>query len=200
MRPIKEKKERSLGVKLFLKAERCNSPKCVTVRRPQRPGQHGAKRQRNISDFGKQLQEKQKIRIFFGLNNKQLGKLFETLTKEQIAARLRERLDFVVYLLGFAKSPRIARQLVSHGHIVVNGRKTNIASFHVKKGDVIQVRTESKDSKIFEGTKEYLKNLEVPKWLTVDINELKGECVAPSSTEEYQFPFDINLVGQFYSR
>ena len=76
MRSVKEKKERSLGVKLFLKADRCNSPKCVSVRRPQRPGQHGAKRQRNISDFGKQLQEKQKIQIYFGLSNHQMERLF----------------------------------------------------------------------------------------------------------------------------
>ncbi len=199
MRRIKEKRERSLGAKLFLKADRCNSPKCVTVRRPQRPGQHGAKRQKTVSDFGRQLQEKQKIKIFFGLNDHQMQKLFNG-PKEQVAMKLRERLDFVTYLLGFAKSPRIARQMVSHGHIRVDGRKVTIPSFRVAVGEKIEVRPESRDSKLFEGIQERLKTVEVPKWLKLDAEKLEGECVAHSNLEEERFPFDINLVGQFYSR
>ncbi len=199
MRRIKEKRERSLGTKLFLKADRCNSPKCVTVRRPQRPGQHGGKRQKNISDFGRQLQEKQKIKIFFGLNDHQMQKLFNG-PKEQVAMKLRERLDFVTYLLGFAKSPRIARQMVSHGHIRVDGKKVTIPSFRVAVGEKIEVRPESRDSKLFEGIQERLKTVEVPKWLKLDAEKLEGECVAQSNLEEERFPFDINLVGQFYSR
>ncbi len=199
MRRIKEKRERSLGTKLFLKADRCNSPKCVTVRRPQRPGQHGGKRQKNVSDFGRQLQEKQKIKIFFGLNDHQMQKLFNG-PKEQVAMKLRERLDFVTYLLGFAKSPRIARQMVSHGHIRVDGKKVTIPSFRVAVGEKIEVRPESRDSKLFEGIQERLKTVEVPKWLKLDAEKLEGECVAQSNLEEERFPFDINLVGQFYSR
>ncbi len=199
MRRIKEKKERSLGVKLFLKADRCSSPKCVTVRRPQRPGQHGGKRQKNISDFGRQLQEKQKIMFFFGLNDRQMRRLFDG-PKESVARELRERLDFVTYLLGFAKSPRVARQMVSHGHIRVNGRKTTIPSFRVRVGDKIEIRPESRDSKLFEGIQDRLKTLEIPKWLKLDAEKLEGECVAASNAEEERFPFDINLVGQFYSR
>ena len=199
MRSIKEKKERSLGTKLFLKGDRCNSPKCVSVRRPQRPGQHGAKRQRNISDFGKQLQEKQKIQFYFGLSNHQMERLFGG-PREKIETNLRQRLDFVTYLLGFAKSPRIARQMVSHGHILVNGRKVTIASFHVSEGDVVEIRPESRGSKLFEGIKERLKEVDIPKWLKIDAENLKGECVASSNSDESRFPFDINLVGQFYSR
>ena len=199
MRSIKEKKERSLGTKLFLKGDRCNSPKCVSVRRPQRPGQHGAKRQRNISDFGKQLQEKQKIQFYFGLSNHQMERLFGG-PREKIEANLRQRLDFVTYLLGFAKSPRIARQMVSHGHILVNGRKVTIASFHVSEGDVVEIRPESRSSKLFEGIQERLKEVDIPKWLKIDVQNLKGECVASSNSDESRFPFDINLVGQFYSR
>ena len=199
MRSIKEKKERSLGTKLFLKGDRCNSPKCVSVRRPQRPGQHGAKRQRNISDFGKQLQEKQKIQFYLGLSNHQMERLFGG-PREKIETNLRQRLDFVTYLLGFAKSPRIARQMVSHGHILVNGRKVTIASFHVSEGDVVEIRPESRDSKLFEGIKERLKEVDIPKWLKIDAENLKGECVASSNSDESRFPFDINLVGQFYSR
>ena len=199
MRSIKEKKERSLGTKLFLKGDRCNSPKCVSVRRPQRPGQHGAKRQRNISDFGKQLQEKQKIQFYFGLSNHQMERLFGG-PREKIETNLRQRLDFVTYLLGFAKSPRIARQMVSHGHILVNGRKVTIASFHVSEGDVVEIRPESRSSKLFEGIQERLEEVDIPKWLKIDVQNLKGECVASSNSDESRFPFDINLVGQFYSR
>lgn len=199
MRSIKEKKERALGTKLFLKGDRCNSPKCVSVRRPQRPGQHGAKRQRNISDFGKQLQEKQKIMFYFGLSNHQMERLFGG-PREKIESNLRQRLDFVTFLLGFAKSPRIARQMVSHGHVLVNGRKVTVASFHVSKGDVVEVRPESRDSKLFEGLKERLKEVDLPKWLSLDVENLKGTCVSASNSEESRFPFDINLVGQYYSR
>lgn len=120
--------------------------------------------------------------------------------REKIETNLRQRLDFVTYLLGFAKSPRIARQMVSHGHILVNGRKVTIASFHVSEGDVVEIRPESRDSKLFEGIKERLKEVDIPKWLKIDAENLKGECVASSNSDESRFPFDINLVGQFYSR
>ncbi len=146
MRPVKEKRERALGTKLFLKAERCNSPKCATVRKPQRPGVHGAKR-RSVSEYGRQLQEKQKARLIYGLTNKQIENLFTKMSKEQILSRLEKRIDRVVFLLGLAKSPRISRQLVSHGHILVNNRKVRSPSFTVKIGDKIEIRPESKKSK-----------------------------------------------------
>ena len=200
MRRIKEKKERSLGTKLFLKADRCSSPKCVTVRRLGKPGQHGARRSQ-VTEYGKQLQEKQKIQIFFGLNNKQVQVIFNREDDpEKIKAALRERLDFVVYLLGFAKSPRIARQMVSHGHIVVNGRKVTIGSFRVKKGDVVGIRPESRDSKLFEGIKDRLQHIAPPSWLKLNSSDLKGECVASSVSDTSEFPFNVALVGQFYSR
>lgn len=199
MRSIKEKKERSLGTKLFLKGDRCNSPKCVSVRRPQRPGQHGVKRQRTPSDFGRQLQEKQKIQFYFGLSNHQMERIFGG-AREKIETTLRQRLDFVVFALGFAKAPRIARQMVSHGHILVNGRKVTVPSFHVTTGDVIEVRPESRDSKLFEGIRDRLKTAEMPKWLKLDVENLKGECIGSSSSADERFPFDVNLVGQYYSR
>ncbi|RJQ26687.1 30S ribosomal protein S4 [Candidatus Parcubacteria bacterium] len=200
MRRIKEKKERALGVKLFLKAERCSSQKCVTVRRPGKPGQHGNRRSQ-VTEYGKQLQEKQKIQIFFGLNNKQVRVLFgKEDDPEKIKAALRERLDFVTYLLGFAKSPRIARQMVSHGHILVNGRKVTVGSFRVKKNDVIEIRPESRNSKLFEGIKDHLSHVSSPTWLKLDPNNLKGQCVASSTSDTSEFPFDVALVGQFYSR
>lgn len=199
MRPVKEKKERALGTKLFLKADRCNSPKCVMVRKPYRPGQHGQRRQ-IISEYGKQLREKQKIQIYYGMNDRQMRRLFQEHPKEEIASILEQRLPQVVFMLGFAKSPRIARQLVAHGHVLVGGRKVTIPSYHVRVGDVISIRPESKSSKLFEDIGGRLKQYETPAWLKLDKENLKGECVKNVSLEDGTFPFNIDLVGEFYSK
>lgn len=196
---IKEKKERALGTKLFLKAERCNSQKCVMIRRPYRPGDHGQKR-RNISDYGKQLQEKQKMQIIYGLSNRQLYNFFKTIEdKDKILETLEHRLDRVVFLLGFAESARIARQLVSHGHILVGGRKVTVSSFHVKVGMVVSVRPESRKKKVFEGLADRLKKHTPPEWLSLKPEEFSGTCEKQYPGGEH-LPFDINLVGEFYAR
>lgn len=200
MKRIKEKQERALGVKLFLKAERCNSPKCALVRRPYRPGMHG-KRRSKVTEYGKQLKEKQKIRLYYGLSNRQMSNLFQEPSRQKIITTLEQRLDRVVFLLGFARSPRVARQFVSHGHILVNGKKVTIPSFHVRVGDGVAVRPESKKLKVFENIHARLEQYAPPVWLKLNAAELKGACVKESVAEEsYQFPFDINLVGQFYTR
>jgi len=186
-------------MKLFLKGDRCNSPKCAMVRHPYRPGQHGQARH-SVSDFGKQLQEKQKIQLLYGLNNRQMMKMFRSYTKEEILNKLETRLDHVVFLLGIAKSPRIARQFVSHGHIIVNGRKVTIPSYSVKMKDTIAVRPESRSAKIFEDIQLRLKQYTPPEWLKLKAEELKGECTGKPPVAGVQLPFDINLVGQFYSR
>jgi small subunit ribosomal protein S4 len=198
MRHVKEKRERALGTKLFLKAERCAGPKCVMVRRPNRPGQHGERR-RQLSEYGRQLQEKQKVQIYFGLNDRQMRRLFLG-PKGRVREKLLERLDSVVFLLGLAKSPRIARQLVSHGHIQVNGRKVTVPSYRVTIGDIIAVRPESRSLKLFEGRGAELKQYTPPSWLTVDGEKLQGKCVASSTGSDVTFPFDADLVGQFYAR
>jgi len=201
MRPIKEKKERSLNTKLFLKAERCNSPKCVMIRRPYKPGQHGKKRSRPISEFGKQLQEKQKIQTVYGLTNRQMMFLFRNYSsKEKIQEILETRLDRVVFLLGLGPSPRVARQLVSHGHILVNGRKVTISSFGVRIGDVVSIRPESANHKVFEDLRIRLKQYAPPDWLKLNLEKLAGECVAMPVFGDTQRIFDVNMVGEFYSR
>ena len=199
MKSIKEKKERALGVKLFIKADRCNSPKCVTVRRPYRPGVHGQDRRRQPSEYGRELKEKQKLQIIYGLNNRQMMNLFGSKSPEEILKHLEKRLDRVVFLLGLAKSPRIARQLVSHGHILVNGRKVTIPSYYVKVGDKIEIRPESRPSKLFEDVQLRLKQYTPPAWLKLDAANLKGECIEEPVVES-SLPFDINLVGEFYAR
>ncbi|MDO8556944.1 MAG: 30S ribosomal protein S4 [Candidatus Jorgensenbacteria bacterium] len=196
--PVKEKRERALNTKLFLKAERSYSPKSAIVRRPKRPGQHGDKRQ-SITEYGRQLQEKQKIQISFGLNNRQTRTLFHK-PKEKIIETLFQRLDSVTFMLGFAKSQRIARQMVSHGHILVNGRKVTIPSCHVTIGNKISIRPESRASKLFEGIGERLQKYTPPTWLRLSPEELTGECIAKSSGGDTEFPFDMALVSEFYSR
>lgn len=200
MKSLKEKKERRLGVKLFLKADRCNSPKCVMIRKPYKPGVHGKKGGRPLSDFGKQLQEKQKIRIIYGLTNHQLQSLFRKKEKEAILSDLERRLDRVLYLLGFARSPRIARQIISHGHIMVGGKKVTISSYRVKVGDIISIRPESSSSLLFAEIPAKSKDFSPPAWLKLNPANLQGECVALPLMEGVILPFDINLVGQFYSR
>jgi small subunit ribosomal protein S4 len=200
MQKVKEKRERTLGVKLFLKADRCNSPKCVMVRRPYRPGIHGQK-PHSLTDYGKQLHEKQKIQFYYGLNNRQMAALFKKAKSPgEVVAALEHRLDHVVLLLGFAKSTRIARQLVSHGHILVSGRKMTIPSYRVRVGDVIEIRPESRRAKIFDDLAMRLKSYEPPDWLKLDKDNLKGECVREVDPQLVALPLDINLVGQFYSR
>ncbi len=198
MKRITEKRERSLGVKLFVKAERCNSPKCVTVRRPQRPGQHGQRRT-TVSEYSRQLHEKQKIQAYYGLNNTQMRKLFQSAAGNVIVA-LEHRLDQVVFRLGLAASPRIARQFISHGHIAVNSRKMTISSYRVKIGDTVSIRLESRGLKTFEDIHVRLKQYEPPSWLELNREALQGKCRAPVTSTDAQFPFDASLVGQFYSR
>lgn len=201
MRNIKEKKERALGIKLFVKADRCRSPKCVMVRRPYRPGAHG-KRRHTVSDFGKQLQEKQKIQLTYGLNNRQTRLLFSKHKADGVMKILERRLDRAVFLLGFAMSSRIARQMVSHGHIQVNGRKMTIPSYQVRIGDVISVKPKSKDLQIFSGLAERFKKQEEPEGFELNREKLEAKVKAgyDYENEKANLPFDVNLVVQFYSR
>jgi len=200
----KEKKERALGVKLFLKAERCNSPKCAMVRRPYRPGIHGKSRHRAISEYGQQLMEKQKIKITYGLKESQMANIFKRALKkkgslsEVIVSLLERRLDNTVFRLGFAPSRIMARQLVSHGHILVNGRKVTVASFLVKVGDVISIKPSSLNSLIFKELSNTIKKHQPPQWLTIDAEKIEGKVKSlPSAIE---MPFDINLVVDYYSK
>jgi small subunit ribosomal protein S4 len=204
MERIKEKRERALGVKLSIKAERCNSPKCATVRRPYRPGAHGKTFQRAGSEFKVQLQEKQKIRFSYGITDHQLELVFKKASGKsgnlvgEVIQALESRLDNVVYRLGLAESRSIARQLISHGHITVNGRKVTVSSYMLRPGDKIGIREESKDHPYFSELGKRLKNYVVPKWLTLDPEKFVGEMVA--KPHDVETTFDINAVVDYYSR
>ncbi len=201
----REKKERSLGVKLFLKGERCNSQKCVMIRRPHRPGIHGqAKRRRTASEFGQQLKEKQKIKFSYGLREAQMKRVFfkaaknPGITGNMILQLLERRLDNVVFRLGFAPSRSVARQLISHGHIVVNGRKVTIPSFSVVIGNKIAIRPQSRGHPVFKNLELNLKKYEPPVWLSLDKERHEGVMV--TMPKDLEPSFDVNMVVDYYSK
>lgn len=203
MPKVLEKKERSLGVKLSIKGDRCSSPKCALIRKPYRPGQHGKKR-RKLSEYGIQLREKQKMRFSYGLTEKQLEKIFKEaekktgVTADEVMAMLESRLDNVVFRSGFAPSRSAAKQFVGHGHFTVNGRKVTIPSYKVRVSDKMAIRTESKGHLGFKELGDKLKSVEIPVWLNVDKNEFTATVIGkPTDVPQ---PFDMNIVVDFYSR
>ena len=199
------------GMKLYLKGERCIGPKCPIVKRsPQRnfpPGQHGQKRTRRPSEHGLQLREKQKIRRFYGIMERQFRKHFQAaarqggVTGENLLRILEMRLDNVVYRLGFADSRPQARQLVRHGHFWVNGRKTDVPSYACRPGDVIEIRPQSRDKEYFKVVAEVLNSRRVPDWLTMSPTEMSGQVVSPPTRDQIDIPsVNEQLVVEFYSR
>jgi small subunit ribosomal protein S4 len=193
------------GVKLFLKGDKCIA-KCTLERRNTRPGQHGASRVRKESGYAKQLREKQRVRRSYGVLERQFHRHFENAaarpgkTSENLLQILEMRLDNLVYRLGFADSRAQARQLVSHGHFAVNGRKTDIPSFIAKPNDVITVRERSKGLEYFKTRVLLLAQKGVSPWLSLDVNALSGRVVSIPSRTELELPFDEAMVVEFYQR
>jgi small subunit ribosomal protein S4 len=199
------------GMKLYLKGARCDGPKCPIVKRqPAKnfpPGQHGQRRTRRPSEFGLQLREKQKVRRFYGVMESQFHKHFVEaerrggVTGDNLLQILESRLDNVVYRMGFADSRRQARQLVRHGHFMVNGRKTNIPSFLVKAGDVVSVRPESRNRTYFTDYGEVLNTRRAPDWMSIDSSALSGKILSLPSRDQIEVPtFNEALVVEHYSR
>jgi len=193
------------GGKLFLKGSRCYTKKCAFERRPSPPGQHGVRR-RKVGDYGVQLREKQKVRRVYAVLERQFKNYFDSaearpgVTGENLLRLLELRLDNVVYRMGFANSRAQARQLVGHGHFAVNGRPTNIPSFHVKPGDRISVRESHVTREPFKLARETLRSHQAPEWLSVDAAKLAGSI--NDLPRRDQMPLDLNeqLVVEFYSR
>ncbi len=192
------------GTKLFLKGDRCYSEKCSIDRRPYAPGQHGQGRKK-VSEYGIQLREKQKAKRFYGVLESQFRRYFEIadkqagITGENLLRLLESRLDNVVYRLGFASSRAEARQLVTHGHFRVNGKKVDIPSYLVSAGDIISVKERSKSSDKFRSLVENFKG-NVPEWLTVDMEKLEGTVLSLPSREDIDLPIAENLIVELYSR
>ena len=196
------------GEKLFLKGDRCFSPKCAIERRSYPPGVHGRQGQfrRKESDYGLQLREKQKARRLYGVFERQFRRYFREaqrqkgLTGINLLIILERRLDNVIYRLGIASSRTQARQLISHGHFDVNGRKTNVPSYLVTTGDVIAVRDNSKKSTFFKEMAQTLDGSRVPDWLRLDTKNLSGNVVSEPTRDHIDVTLNEQLIVEFYSR
>ena len=193
------------GQKLFLKGDRCYSGKCAFDRRPVAPGQHGAGR-RKASEYGMQLREKQKTRRAYGVLESQFRKYYERAVREKgitgdnMLRMLEQRLDNVVYRLGFGDSRPQARQFVTHGHILVNGKKVDIASYEVAVGDVITVKERSRGLERLKNLRESGLSRPVPKWLELDAANLTGKVVALPEREDIDLSIEEHFIVELYSR
>jgi len=197
------------GMKLYLKGDRCYGDKCAFEHRAYPPGQHGKDasfRRRKLSDYATQLREKQKARRMYGILERQFRRYFHMalrrpgLTGENLLTMLESRLDNVVYRLGFADSRALARQLVTHGHFTVNGRKTNIPSFLVRPNDEIAIRVESRQEKYFKERHELLGKREIPTWLSLNKDTMDGRVLVLPTRQEIDVPVEEQLIVEFYSR
>lgn len=196
---------RRYGLKLFLKGERCLSPKCAIERRNQPPGPPPKGRRRKISDRGLQLREKQKARYAYGVLERQFRSYFEEalrspVTGEALVRILESRLDNVVYRLGFADSRDQARQLVNHGHISLNGRKTDIASALTKIGDVVGWTPRGTKTEYAAVIREEIGRAQPPSWLSLDKETLLGRVTGVPVRAEADQTFDEGVIVEYYSR
>ena len=193
------------GMKLFLKGDRCFKDKCAIERRNYAPGQHGRRRSK-VLGYGIQLREKQKVKRIYGLLERQFRTYFSRaergngITGENLLRQLELRLDNVVYSLGFASSRAQARQLVRHGHIEVNGKKINIPSYQVRKGDAIQVREKSRKNEQIRQSVETASGRGVPSWLELNPEQFRGAVMDLPKREDIRLPIQEQLIVELYSK
>lgn len=191
--------------KLFLKGDRCYSDKCSVARRMYAPGQHGQNKKK-LSEYGIQLREKQKAKRFYGVLESQFRKYFEIaaskkgITGENLLQILESRLDNVVYRMGFGSSRPEARQLVTHGHFTVNGKRVNIPSYLVKAGDVIGIKEKSTNIDRIKEIVEDTASRAVPQWLDVDKEKMVGKVVSLPTREDVDLPVQEHLIVELYSK
>jgi small subunit ribosomal protein S4 len=195
-------------MKLFLKGERCYSPKCAVEKRTYAPGMHGKKGtfRHKESDFALQLREKQKVRRFYGVQERQFRRYFhgaqrvKGMTGVTLLMTLERRLDNVVYRFGLADSRPQARQLVRHGHFTLNGRNHNVPSYLVEVGDVIAVRENSRNNGYFKNVADRLGQRGVPGWLQFDEDHLVGRIIGTPDRQAIEIPLKEQLIVEYYSR
>jgi small subunit ribosomal protein S4 len=197
------------GEKLFLKGSRCLTPKCAVERRAYPPGQHGREgqyRRGRASDYLLQLREKQKARRIYGVFERQFGNYFVKaekragLTGTNLLVMLESRLDNVLYRLGFADSRPQARQIVAHGHVMLNGRKTNIPSALVSAGSTVSIRPESLRRTYFKTLRQNLDERRVPRWLSLDSRNLSSKVLHLPTREDIDVSLNEQLIVEYYSR
>ena len=193
------------GTKLFLKGDRCLSGKCAIEKHPSVPGQHGNGR-KNVKEYGVQFREKQKAKRYYGVLENQFKGYFEKAEKtegvagENLLNLLERRFDNVIYRIGLANSRKEARQLVTHGHFRINGKKVNIPSLIVRAGDVITLREESRSSEKFKALIESLDSHITPKWIELDKAQVVAKVAALPQRDDVDFPFEEHLIVELYSK
>ena len=193
------------GMKLYLKGDRCYTPKCAIDRRGYAPGQHGQMR-RKPSEYGLQLREKQKARRIYGVLERQFRNYYEKavgqkgVTGENLLRLLETRLDNVVFRMGFASSRPQARQLVRYGHVQVNGKRVTIPSYQVKEKDVVAIRENSRSLGFFKEVSEQGEAKVVPEWLSVNFETLTGEITYLPKREDIDIPIQEHLIVELYSK
>jgi small subunit ribosomal protein S4 len=193
------------NAKLFLKGDRCYTDKCSFERRPYPPGQHGQSRLK-FSEFALQLREKQKAKRYYGLSEKQFRRYFanadqsKEVTGLALLKLLETRLDNVVYTMGFGSSRREARQLVSHNHVLVNGKRVNIASYVLRKGDVVEITENSRQANRIAGAIQGVSKRTIPSWLDVDHSAFKGTIKDIPARDEISLQVEEAMVVEYYSR
>ena len=194
------------GMKLFLKGDRCYTDKCAIEKRSYPPGQHGSAFRRKVSEFGQQLREKQKVKRIYGMMEKQFRRVFgeakrrKGMTGEKLLQLLEQRLDNVVYRVGFSSSRAEARQLVTHGHVLINGKKASIPSMLVKVDDVVSIREKSrKNAQIISALEAALRKGS-SSWLEVDAKNFSAKVASEPKREEITLPIQEQLIVEMYSR
>jgi small subunit ribosomal protein S4 len=196
---------RRYGEKLFLKGEVCLTNKCSFERRGYAPGEHGQRRPK-VSEYGLQLREKQKARIIYGVLERQFRNYFRKaesqkgITGENLLRMLECRLDNVCFRLGFGQSRPQARQLILHGHILVNGKQVNIPSCLVKAGDEVRVREKSKELDVVKGALERVEQRGIPPWMLLEKEQMKGTIAHLPAREDITVPINEQLIVELYSK
>jgi small subunit ribosomal protein S4 len=194
------------GIKLFLKGSKCFSDKCPIEKRNFAPGQHGKDRKTKVVGYGLQLREKQKAKRIYFTQEGQFRNYFEKaarsqgVTGELLLQQLERRLDSVAFRLGFGTARRQARQLVRHGHVLVNGKKVNIPSFQVNVGDEITVKESSRKLTVVEAAKEFSSHQNSPNWLEIDRDNFRGKVLSLPKREDIQQPVNEQLIVELYSK
>jgi len=198
---------RYLGEKLMLKGEKCFTPKCTLEKKNSSPGEHSlSSRRRRITERGLQLREKQKVRFSYGIFERQFRKFFREaqrargITGENLLILLERRLDNVVYRLGFASSRAQARQIVRHGHILVNGHKVDMPAYLVRPDDVIAWRESSTKTGYYEKLSEEIKGRTIPGWLSLDEENVVGKVLTLPTKDDLDAKFDAKVIVEYYSR
>lgn len=193
------------GKKLFLKGDRCYTNKCSIDRRSYAPGQHGQGRKK-ASEYGLQLRAKQQARRYYGIGESQFHKYFlmaerkQGVTGESLLRICESRLDNIAYLLGFGSSRAEARQLVNHGHFLVNGKKVDIPSYLCSEGDVISVKKKSLDSDKFKTLIEANEKRAIPQWLDLNRDGAEGKVINLPERDQIEAPVEERLIVEFYSK